>query len=80
MERICFKSGLHEVTMDSDEVKKMYEDLHFLEQATLSILSEGIESDLDFDRETALKYLKEYFLKDSGYCNDFIKLVFSKLK
>lgn len=79
MERITFKSGIFEVTMTEEEVKKMYEDIQFLEEAILKVLNPELESDLTYSHEEAMKYLKEYFMEHKGYSQDFIKLLFHKL-
>lgn len=76
MEQITFNTSVFEVTLTKDEVKKMYEDIQFLEDAILTILKPELKSDLPFTPEETRKYLKEYFMEHKGYSQDFIKSVF----
>lgn len=71
-----FKSGLFNVTMTDEEVKQMYEDIQFLEEAMLVVLNPDLPSDLSFNYEQAVTYLKEYFENHKGYSQEFIKSVF----
>jgi nucleosome binding factor SPN SPT16 subunit len=76
MAAINFKSGLFDVTMTEEEVKKMYEDMQFLQDAILMVLNPELKGDLMYTYEEAMEYLKGYFMNETNFSKDFIKAVF----
>jgi hypothetical protein len=78
-ESITIQTGMFEVTLSKEEVKELYEDTDFLEQAILAVLNpvEAAKSDLRFAPEQYRELLKVYFLeKDRGYSIEFLKKIF----
>jgi len=63
--------------MTDEQVKEMYEDIQFLEEAMLVVLNPDLPSDLLFNYEQAVTYLKEYFEKHKSYSQEFISKVFA---
>jgi len=79
MEAITFESGINNVTMNVEQVKRMYEDISFLEDAILSILDKSEKNDIPLKRADYIKYLNEYFMKNGNWSEDFIKQVFKQV-
>lgn len=61
-----------------EELEQEIRDLMFLRDSVLILLNpkECEKSDLPFDYDTTVKYLKEMYL-ESNYCKEFIKNVFN---
>jgi hypothetical protein len=78
METITFHSGLFDVTMTADQVRQMYEDVQWLEDAVLSLLNPSVaeKADLPFTNKTYKEQLEYYFSERKHYNQDFITNIF----
>ena len=77
---ISVKTGIGHIEYTEKDLSKEIQDLYFLKDAVLTLINPKVaeKSDLPFDKEQVLKYLKEMFLDTGGYNKDFINKIFTK--
>lgn len=64
-----------ELVLTEDEIKKALDDISFLEHAVLALIdSKHTDSwDCPYTKEQINEFLKDYFLEESSFSNDYIK-------
>ena len=74
---ITFKSGLFEVTMTEEEVKKLYEDMTVMTDAYLVLLAKKDLFDVPHSPEDCKKYAREIIEENGGWNKDFLNEIFN---
>ena len=74
---ITFKSGLFEVTMTQQEVKKLYQDMEVMTDAYLVLLAKKELSDVPHSPEDCKKYAREIIEENTNWNKDFLNEIFN---
>jgi hypothetical protein len=80
METITFKSGIYNITMDAEQIKKLHDDNTFLEEAIQFLLNKDMYSkswDALYTADKIKPMLRSYFENQGNWNKDYLNKLFA---
>lgn len=80
---IIIQQPLGRLTLTADNVEKLYNEKKLIDSILLMLINNGEtwenQFEVEFNREDAKKFLKDYFVSSTNYSATYIEQVLTKL-